>query len=110
MQRDEVAMVFGKIGSQCGTTGQGLLVKTEGSRIVNVSSEAHRFCRRLDVTDLSFDRTRTEKQIFGIYGVTKLCNLLFTRELAAKLAASFGDLSPTTTAALVALTSSFKGE
>jgi NAD(P)-dependent dehydrogenase (short-subunit alcohol dehydrogenase family) len=55
------------------------------ARIVNVSSNAHKF-GRFDLEDLQFERRK-----FGwgaAYGQSKLCNLLFTRELAKRLAGS----------------------
>jgi len=61
----------------------GLISKSEEGRIINVSSEAHRFCEQLDLSDLSFDRA--PNKLFYIYSVSKLGNILFTRELAKKL-------------------------
>ena len=51
------------------------------SRIINVSSEAHRNAR------FDFDNLQSEKQFsgFGAYCITKFCNLLFTYELARRL-------------------------
>jgi NAD(P)-dependent dehydrogenase (short-subunit alcohol dehydrogenase family) len=52
------------------------------SRIVNVASTAHR-SGKLDLDDL-----QTEKNAFRsmrVYGTSKLCNILFTRELAKRL-------------------------
>lgn len=58
-------------------------------RIINVSSEAHRLCRNLKFTDdLNFERdpyAGTYWKFFGIYGTSKMCNILFTIELAEKL-------------------------
>jgi NAD(P)-dependent dehydrogenase (short-subunit alcohol dehydrogenase family) len=52
------------------------------SRIVNVSSEAHRRAKmRWD--DLQFQANRYSA--FGAYGQSKLANILFTRELARRL-------------------------
>jgi len=50
-----------------------------GGRIVSTASAAHRRAR------LDFDRLRDLKGLSG-YGVTKLCNILFTRELARRIA------------------------
>ena len=54
------------------------------SRIVNVASTAHRGAK------LDFDDLQTEKangfRSMRVYGTTKLCNILFTRELARRLA------------------------
>jgi NAD(P)-dependent dehydrogenase (short-subunit alcohol dehydrogenase family) len=50
-----------------------------GARIVSTASEAHRRGR------LDFDHLQEQKGPRG-YGTTKLCNILFTRELARRLA------------------------
>jgi NAD(P)-dependent dehydrogenase (short-subunit alcohol dehydrogenase family) len=49
-----------------------------GGRIVCTASEAHRRAR------LDFDHLQEQKGATG-YGTTKLCNILFTRELARRL-------------------------
>ena len=51
------------------------------ARIVNVASVAHRG------NTINFDELRSEKGFRGLrgYGQTKLCNILFTRELARRL-------------------------
>lgn len=49
------------------------------ARIVSTASEAHRRGR------LDFDRLQAQKGAAG-YGTTKLCNILFTRELARRIA------------------------
>jgi NAD(P)-dependent dehydrogenase (short-subunit alcohol dehydrogenase family) len=49
-----------------------------GARIVCTASEAHRRAR------LDFDHLQEQKGATG-YGTTKLCNILFTRELARRL-------------------------
>ena len=61
----------------------GRLLGTEGSRIVNVSSTAHKWGR------MNFDDLQSEKRYrkWRAYGQTKLANLLFTRELQRRLAA-----------------------
>lgn len=57
------------------------IVDTPGARIVNVASEAHRFAR-FDLDDLqSKDRYASMR----VYGASKLCNMLFTVELARRL-------------------------
>jgi NAD(P)-dependent dehydrogenase (short-subunit alcohol dehydrogenase family) len=58
------------------------LKATPGARIVSTASTAHRFGK------LNFDDLQSEKRYsaFGVYGVSKLCNILFTRELAKRLA------------------------
>jgi NAD(P)-dependent dehydrogenase (short-subunit alcohol dehydrogenase family) len=53
------------------------------ARIVNVSSDAHRW-RQVDFDDLMVSRTKY--RAFLAYGRTKLMNILFTRELARRLA------------------------
>jgi NAD(P)-dependent dehydrogenase (short-subunit alcohol dehydrogenase family) len=60
------------------------LVKSAPARIVNVASEAHRSAQ-LDLADL-----QTKKGYSGwqAYRRSKLCNILFTRELARRLAGS----------------------
>jgi NAD(P)-dependent dehydrogenase (short-subunit alcohol dehydrogenase family) len=61
----------------------GVLQATAGARIVNVSSDAHRGARmRWD--DLQFERTPYRG--FKAYGQSKLANVLFTYELARRLA------------------------
>ncbi len=56
------------------------------ARIVNVASAAHRLARR----GPSFDDLARERGYrgFPVYGETKLMNILFTRELARRLAGS----------------------
>jgi NAD(P)-dependent dehydrogenase (short-subunit alcohol dehydrogenase family) len=61
------------------------MIKTNGVRIVNVSSIAHTFCKKLDLDDLTFERNPAAEKFLHIYGITKLCNILFTKELAKKL-------------------------
>jgi len=51
------------------------------ARIVSTASDAHRRGR------LDFERLQEQKGMAG-YGTTKLCNVLFTRELARRLAGS----------------------
>jgi NAD(P)-dependent dehydrogenase (short-subunit alcohol dehydrogenase family) len=53
-----------------------------GGRIVSTSSGAHRGAK------LDFDDLQSEKRFsgFAVYGRSKLCNILFTRELARRLA------------------------
>ena len=59
-----------------------LLAKSGRARIVNVASAAHKGAR------LDFDDLQSEKSFspFGAYGRSKLCNILFTYELAERLA------------------------
>jgi NAD(P)-dependent dehydrogenase (short-subunit alcohol dehydrogenase family) len=52
------------------------------ARIVNTASGAHRG-QTLDFTDLQSERNYRS---FGVYGRSKLANILFTRELARRLA------------------------
>jgi NAD(P)-dependent dehydrogenase (short-subunit alcohol dehydrogenase family) len=60
------------------------LLATPGSRIVNVSSTAHR-AGRIDFDDLHGERRYAR---WGAYGQSKLANLLFTFELARRLEAA----------------------
>jgi len=53
------------------------------ARIVNVASEAHRMGGPLDFEDLG---SAKRYSAMGVYGRSKLANLLFTRELARRLA------------------------
>ncbi len=53
------------------------------ARIVNVSSDAHRFGGALDFDDLGATNRYSG---MGVYGRSKLANLYFTRELARRLA------------------------
>lgn len=62
---------------------QGLadvLRATPGARVVNTSSDAHKG-RRLDLNDL---QSAKDYSGFPVYGRSKLCNILFTRELARR--------------------------
>ncbi|MBI3303849.1 MAG: SDR family oxidoreductase, partial [Deltaproteobacteria bacterium] len=58
------------------------LIASGSARIVNVASHAHRW-GRLDFDDLQNERTYHAMQV---YGQSKLCNILFTRELARRIA------------------------
>jgi NAD(P)-dependent dehydrogenase (short-subunit alcohol dehydrogenase family) len=60
------------------------LKSSSPSRIVNVASEAHYRVKAID-WDAQRARTRTTTG-FPEYGVSKLCNVLFTRELSRRLA------------------------
>ncbi len=66
-------------------TGQllDLLKSTSGSRIVNVSSSAHKF-GNIDFTDLHWQKRKYKK--WQAYGDSKIANLYFTYELQRKLA------------------------
>jgi NAD(P)-dependent dehydrogenase (short-subunit alcohol dehydrogenase family) len=57
------------------------LKSTPGARIVSTSSDAHKSGK------LNFDDLQSEKSFSGFraYGTSKLCNILFTRELARRL-------------------------
>lgn len=62
------------------------MLKTNQARIINVSSTGHTFCKQLDLDDLNFERnTKIPEQLVQVYGITKLCNILFTKELAKRL-------------------------
>jgi NAD(P)-dependent dehydrogenase (short-subunit alcohol dehydrogenase family) len=69
-----------------------LIRKTRGSRIVNVSSAAHHF-GKIRFQDIHWESSYNR---WGAYGMSKLANLLFTRELANRIRHS-GD--PVTVAA-----------
>jgi NAD(P)-dependent dehydrogenase (short-subunit alcohol dehydrogenase family) len=58
-----------------------LLKKSDQGRIINVASLAHRF------TNMQWDNLQAEKRFVSIvqYGHTKLCNILFSKELARQL-------------------------
>jgi len=61
------------------------LARSGQGRIVNVSSAAHWLAPRgLDFDDLQF--TRRRYNAWAAYGASKLANILFTRELARRLA------------------------
>jgi NAD(P)-dependent dehydrogenase (short-subunit alcohol dehydrogenase family) len=53
---------------------------TPGARVVNTSSDAHKG-RHLDFDDL---QSAKDYSGFPVYGRSKLCNILFTRELARR--------------------------
>ena len=59
------------------------LAASAPSRVINTASTAHRG-GRLDLDDLDFARRRYSQM--QVYGTTKLENILFTRELARRLA------------------------
>jgi NAD(P)-dependent dehydrogenase (short-subunit alcohol dehydrogenase family) len=61
------------------------LKETPGARIVSVASGAHRR-GELDCSDLQW--ARRAYRGFPVYGTSKLCNILFTRALAKRLAGS----------------------
>jgi len=60
------------------------LIAAAPSRVVSTASEAHRR-ERLDFDDLQSARSY---RALRVYGRSKLCNILFTRELARRLAGS----------------------
>ena len=57
------------------------LKATAGARIVSTASDAHK-SGKLDFDDLQSARNYSS---FRVYGTSKLCNILFTRELARRL-------------------------
>lgn len=61
----------------------GRLNTTPGSRIVCVSSIAHKFTTGLDLSDLNWERRRYNKA--DAYGKSKLANLMFHYELTRRL-------------------------
>src|SRR5262249_15911159 len=58
------------------------LIASARARIVNMGSVAH-LPRAIDFDDLP---TSKRSELFRAYGRSKLCNILFTRELARRLA------------------------
>ena len=58
------------------------------ARIVVVASEAHRNAERIDLERLAEPRQVSAPRSFRLYGATKLMNILFTQELARRLAGS----------------------
>lgn len=60
------------------------LKATPGARIVSTASDAHK-AGKLDFDDLQMEKKFAS---FTAYGTSKLCNILFTRELAKRLAGS----------------------
>jgi NAD(P)-dependent dehydrogenase (short-subunit alcohol dehydrogenase family) len=58
-----------------------LLLKSPGSRIINVSSEAHRYSR-IQFDDIEFVKSYSH---IKAYSQSKLANILFTKELMRKL-------------------------
>jgi len=57
-----------------------LLDRLAGGRVVTTSSDAHK-TGRLDLEDLQSEKSYSA---FRVYGTSKLCNILFTRELAKR--------------------------
>jgi retinol dehydrogenase-12 len=60
------------------------LIESAPARIVSVASMAHAFVRGVNFEDLHYDRRRY--RVLEAYGQSKLCNILWTRELARQLA------------------------
>jgi NAD(P)-dependent dehydrogenase (short-subunit alcohol dehydrogenase family) len=60
------------------------LVRAAPARVINTASHAHRGAR-LDFSDLQMEKSY---RAFKAYSRSKLCNILFTRELARRLAGS----------------------
>ncbi|XP_042865463.1 retinol dehydrogenase 13-like [Penaeus japonicus] len=60
-----------------------MLKASAPSRVVSVSSVAHKYCSKVDLDDLNFNKT--PYSVFPAYALSKLCNILFTKELARKL-------------------------
>jgi retinol dehydrogenase-12 len=54
--------------------------RLEGGRVVTTASDAHK-AGRLDLEDLQSERSYSAMRV---YGTSKLCNILFTRELARR--------------------------
>jgi retinol dehydrogenase 12 len=66
----------------------GQMLKTEGSKIINVSSSHHSLCRKLDLSSVNFTRQTTNKKEIEVYCASKLCQILFTKELAHRIKSS----------------------
>ncbi|XP_042873965.1 retinol dehydrogenase 11-like [Penaeus japonicus] len=64
----------------------GLLKSSAPSRIINVSSAAHYFCKELNL-DFNFEKKPYAGSLF-VYSQSKLANNLFTLELSEKLKGS----------------------
>lgn len=62
------------------------LVDSAPARIVSTASAAHSFVRGMDFEDPEWRRRRY--QVLPIYGQSKLCNILWTRELSRQLRGS----------------------
>ena len=70
-----------------------MLIKTAGTnletdrsvRIINVSSTAHKMINKINLDNLTFDLDPPGNKFLRIYGISKLCNILFSKELAKKL-------------------------
>ncbi|CAG7634276.1 unnamed protein product [Allacma fusca] len=63
----------------------GLMIKTGKARIIAVSSVAHTWTKTLDLDNLNAEKFWEPKLL---YARTKLCNILFTKELARRLKAA----------------------
>ena len=59
------------------------LQKSSYARVVNVASEAYKFVKSIGIDDINAQHSY---KTFTIYGRSKLANILFTRELAKRLA------------------------
>ena len=57
------------------------LAEADGARVVNVASDTHRWVRRIPWDDLQSER---RYRAMGAYNLSKLCNVLFTFELARR--------------------------
>ncbi|KNC78185.1 hypothetical protein SARC_09368, partial [Sphaeroforma arctica JP610] len=67
-----------------------------GGRVVNVSSAAHSFVSCVNFDDLNYAKGFST---FPVYGHSKLCNILFSRELAKRLLVDEADRVSAGTAA-----------
>ena len=64
----------------------GNLLPVEGSRVVVVSSNAHKFRAKIDFEDLQWEHRRYDR--VASYGQSKLANLMFAYDLQRRLAAA----------------------
>ncbi|CAA0102854.1 Rhamnolipids biosynthesis 3-oxoacyl-[acyl-carrier-protein] reductase [Zhongshania aliphaticivorans] len=63
-----------------------VLLRSAPARIVSVASEAYTFVKGVQFDDIEF--STTAYKTFKVYGHSKLCNILWTRQLAKKLEGS----------------------
>ncbi len=68
------------------------LLQTPASRVVNVSSDAHRGGGAIDFQNLQLERDYTG---YKAYARSKLANIHFTTELARRLEAAYPETTPT---------------
>lgn len=67
------------------------LKTSDHARIINVTSEAHRYASEKHLKEILTDQ-KAPRNNFVSYGATKLALLLFTKELSKKLLSKYNDL------------------